>query len=55
KSLQELNRQITEEAANLTRALKGDKKVQGNWGELILERVLERSGLRKGVEYETQG
>ncbi|WP_029654084.1 DNA recombination protein RmuC [Marinobacter daepoensis] len=55
KSLQELNQQITEEAANLTRALKGDKKVQGNWGELILERVLERSGLRKGVEYETQG
>ncbi|WP_372966531.1 DNA recombination protein RmuC [Marinobacter sp.] len=55
KSLQDLNRQITEEAANLTKALKGDKKVQGNWGELILERVLERSGLRKGVEYETQG
>ena len=55
KSLQDLNRQITEEAANLTRALKGDKKVQGNWGELILERVLERSGLRKGVEYDTQG
>ncbi|MDX1754671.1 MAG: DNA recombination protein RmuC [Marinobacter sp.] len=55
KSLQELNRQITEEAANLTKALKGDKKIQGNWGELILERVLERSGLRKGVEYETQG
>jgi len=55
KSLQDLNRQITEEAANLTRALKGDKKVQGNWGELILERVLERSGLRKGVEYKTQG
>lgn len=55
KSLQELNKQITEEAANLTRALKGDKKIQGNWGELILERVLERSGLRKGVEYETQG
>ncbi len=55
KSLQELNKQITEEAANLTRALKGDKKIQGNWGELILERVLERSGLRKGIEYETQG
>lgn len=55
KSLQDLNRQITEEAANLTKALKGDKKVQGNWGELILERVLERSGLRKGIEYETQG
>ncbi|AZT83363.1 DNA recombination protein RmuC [Marinobacter sp. NP-4(2019)] len=55
KSLQDLNRQITEEAASLTRALKGDKKIQGNWGELILERVLERSGLRKGMEYETQG
>jgi len=55
KSLQDLNRQITEEAANLTRALKGDKKIQGNWGELILERVLEKSGLRKGVEYYTQG
>jgi len=55
KSLQDLNRQITEEAANLTKALKGDKKIQGNWGELILERVLERSGLRKGIEYETQG
>lgn len=48
KSLQDLNRQITEEASNLTRALKGDKKIQGNWGELILERVLEKSGLRKG-------
>ncbi|MDX1633833.1 MAG: DNA recombination protein RmuC [Marinobacter sp.] len=55
KSLQALNQQITEEAANLTRALKGDKKIQGNWGEVILERVLERSGLRKGIEYETQG
>ncbi|MEC7814683.1 MAG: DNA recombination protein RmuC [Pseudomonadota bacterium] len=55
ESLQKLNKQITEEAANLTRALKGDKKIQGNWGELILERVLEKSGLRKGVEYETQG
>jgi len=39
----------------LTRALKGDKNIQGNWGELILERVLEKSGVRKGVEYETQG
>ena len=55
KSLQELNKQITEEASNLTRALKGDKKIQGNWGEVILERVLERSGLRKGIEYDTQG
>lgn len=54
-SLKNLNRQITEEAANLTKALRGDKKIQGNWGELILEKVLERSGLRKGTEYDTQG
>ena len=46
-----LNRQITEEAANLTRALKGDKKMQGNWGEMMLESVLERSGLRRDIEY----
>lgn len=55
KQLQEQTRQINEDAVNLTRALKGDKKVQGTWGEMILERVLERSGLRKGVEYEIQG
>lgn len=54
KSLQSLNQQITEEAANLAKALKGDKQIQGNWGELVLERVLEKSGLRKGTEYETQ-
>jgi len=53
--LRDLNRQINEEAINLTRALKGDRKLQGNWGELVLERVLEQSGLRKGHEYETQG
>jgi len=52
--LQEMNRQMGEEAVNLTRALKGDKKLQGNWGELVLERVLEQSGLRRGSEYETQ-
>lgn len=52
--LQEMNRQMGEEAVNLTRALKGDKKLQGNWGELVLERVLEQSGLRRGTEYETQ-
>ncbi|GAB2793256.1 DNA recombination protein RmuC [Halomonas shantousis] len=46
-----LNRQITEEAASLTRALKGDKKMQGNWGEVMLESVLERSGLRRDQEY----
>jgi len=53
--LQQLNQEMNREAKNLTRALKGDKKAQGNWGELVLERVLEQSGLRKGIEYETQG
>ena len=53
-SLKALNQQITEEASNLTKALKGDRKAQGNWGEVILERVLEASGLQKGREYETQ-
>ncbi len=52
--LRELNQQINREATNLTRALRGDKKRQGNWGELVLERVLEKSGLRKGSEYSTQ-
>jgi DNA recombination protein RmuC len=54
KSLIELNKQISEEANNLARALKGDTKKQGNWGEIILERILERSGLVKGSEYEIQ-
>lgn len=54
KSLGDLNRQITKEAENLTKALKGDSKQQGNWGEVILERILEKSGLEKGREYETQ-
>ncbi len=53
--LRELNHRINQEAINLTRALKGDRKLQGNWGEMVLERVLEQSGLRKGHEYETQG
>ena len=53
--LRELNQQINQEALNLTRALKQDTKLQGNWGELVLERVLEQSGLRRGLEYETQG
>ncbi len=53
--LRELNQQISQEAINLTRALKGDTKQQGNWGELVLERVLEQCGLRRGHEYETQG
>lgn len=52
--LKDLNRQITEEAGALTRALKGESKTQGSWGELILERILEKSGLQKGSEYETQ-
>jgi DNA recombination protein RmuC len=55
QSLRQQTQQINQEAINLTRALKGDKKIQGAWGEMILERVLERSGLRRGVEYETQG
>lgn len=54
KKLQDLNVKISQEANNLTRALKGDVKKQGNWGEMILERVLERSGLSKGLEYEVQ-
>jgi DNA recombination protein RmuC len=53
--LRDLNQQVNKEAINLTKALKSDTKVQGNWGELVLERVLERSGLRRGLEYETQG
>ncbi len=53
--LRDLNQQVNQEAINLTKALKSDTKIQGNWGELVLERVLERSGLRRGVEYETQG
>jgi DNA recombination protein RmuC len=54
-SLRRDTAQMNQDALNLTRALKGDKKIQGNWGEMILETVLERSGLRKGIEYETQG
>lgn len=54
-SLRDLNLQINQEALNLSNALKGDQKVQGNWGEMVLEKVLEQSGLRKGYEYETQG
>ncbi len=52
--LRDLNVQISTEAINLTRALKGDKKIQGNWGELVLEKVLEQSGLRRGHEYDCQ-
>lgn len=49
--LKELNEQMSKEAVNLTKALKGDSKLQGNWGELVLERVLEKSGLEKDREY----
>ncbi len=52
--LKEMNAQMSKETLNLTKALKGDSKMQGNWGELILERVLEKSGLEKGREYEVQ-
>lgn len=54
-SLRRDTEKMNQEALNLTKALKGDKKIQGNWGEMILEKVLEQSGLRKGIEYETQG
>jgi DNA recombination protein RmuC len=53
-SLSEINAQMSKETINLTKALKGDSKMQGNWGELVLERVLEKSGLEKGREYEVQ-
>jgi DNA recombination protein RmuC len=53
--LQELNQKIGEDAENLTKALKGDTRTQGAWGEIILERILEESGLRKGIEYDSQG
>ncbi|MDH5414245.1 MAG: DNA recombination protein RmuC, partial [Flavobacteriaceae bacterium] len=49
--LKELNEQMSKEAINLTKALKGDSKTQGNWGELVLEKVLEKSGLEKDREY----
>jgi DNA recombination protein RmuC len=54
RSLVEMNKQISDEANNLARALKGDNKKQGNWGEIILEKILERSGLLKGQEYKIQ-
>ncbi len=53
-NLRQLNQQMSEDAINLTRALKGNNKAQGNWGEVILERALEESGLRKGYEFELQ-
>ncbi|MCK9400701.1 MAG: DNA recombination protein RmuC [Bacteroidales bacterium] len=54
KNLHELNSRISEEANNLTRALKSDSKKMGNWGEMILDRILEQSGLEKGKEYFNQ-
>ena len=52
--LRDMNEKMSKETINLTKALKGDSKLQGNWGELVLERVLEKSGLEKGREYEVQ-
>lgn len=52
--LKEMNSQLSQDAINLTKALKGENKTQGNWGEIVLENILEQSGLRKGVEYELQ-
>ncbi|MBE0584924.1 MAG: DNA recombination protein RmuC [Desulfofustis sp.] len=52
--LRELNHRINDEAANLARAISGDRKLQGTWGEVVLAKLLEQSGLRHGHEYETQ-
>ena len=52
--LKEMNTQLSRDAINLTQALKGENKTQGNWGEFVLERILEESGLREGIEYELQ-
>ncbi|MGB1848160.1 MAG: DNA recombination protein RmuC, partial [Pseudohongiellaceae bacterium] len=54
KALQDLNNKISEDAINLTNALKSDNKAQGTWGEFVLESILEKSGLTKGREYEVQ-
>jgi len=51
KNLRELNDRLSAEANNLTKALKGNAKIQGNWGEMILENILEKSGLTEGREY----
>ncbi len=55
KNISEIGHQLNQEALNLTKALKGDVKAQGNWGEMVLEKILENSGLRKNEEYITQG
>lgn len=54
KNLKELNQKISNDAVNLTKALKGDNKTQGDWGEMILSSILEQTGLREGKEYSTQ-
>jgi DNA recombination protein RmuC len=54
KRLNDNSARLSEDASNLTQALRSDNKAQGNWGELVLERILERSGLTEGVEYVTQ-
>ena len=55
KHIASINAQMSQQTENLTKALKGDVKAQGNWGEVILEKILESSGLRKDIEYKTQG
>lgn len=52
--LAQMNEKLSQDALNLTKALKGENKTQGNWGEIVLERILEESGLREGSEYELQ-
>ncbi len=52
--LKQMNTQLSQDAINLTNALKGENKTQGSWGEIVLERILEESGLRNGIEYELQ-
>ena len=54
QQLMDLNRRITDETTNLTNALKGNSKVQGDWGEMLLETILDSSSLIKGIHYETQ-
>lgn len=55
KNLKDLNNQISQDAINLTKALKGENKTQGDWGEMVLSKILESTGLREGIEYSTQG
>lgn len=55
KTLKDLNLKISDDALNLTKALKGENKTQGDWGEMILSKILEQTGLREGIEYSTQG